>query len=80
MPREQSKLNVAVVPKAAYDYLARQLREAELRCQQAEHPEGWVMVPREPTKEMLDALNSMAQCEGFIPEGYRAMLSAVPKR
>ncbi len=47
-------------------------------------PSGWVMVPREPTREMLDA--GLAECvqyggENFFPApstAYRAMLSAAP--
>ena len=44
-------------------------------------PEGWQLVPVEPTKEMCDAY-----CEGSIAPvgnlsryGYKAMLSAAPK-
>ena len=44
-------------------------------------PEGWQLVPIEPTKEMCDAY-----CEGSIAPignlscyGYKAMLSAAPK-
>jgi hypothetical protein len=38
-----------------------------------------VMVPKEPTEEMITALNSWAQCEGYIEKGYAAMLAAAPK-
>lgn len=31
---------------------------------------------REPTPEMLDALNAKAQCIGYLPEGYDAMIDA----
>jgi hypothetical protein len=37
-----------------------------------------VLVPREITQSMKDALNSYAICAGYIEEGYRAMLSAAP--
>ena len=40
-------------------------------------PDGWMLVPKEPTREMLDALNQYALCAGYVPEGYRAMLAAV---
>lgn len=38
------------------------------------------VVPKEPTEEMLEAFNAMAQCEGFIEEGYKAMISAAGKK
>ena len=34
----------------------------------------FAVVPRKITKEMSDALNAMAQCEGFIEEGYNDMI------
>lgn len=37
---------------------------------------GLCIVLREPTEGMIRALNSYAQCEGYIEEGYRAMLAA----
>jgi hypothetical protein len=43
---------------------------------------GWVMVPREPTPEMLTALRNEANVNGYGPRGaalcYRAMLAAAP--
>lgn len=44
------------------------------------HADGtfWRLVPCDPTREMLDALNAMAQCEGYIEQGYDAMLKAAP--
>lgn len=41
-------------------------------------PAGWKLVPVEPTEAMLNAFNEMAQCEGYIPEGYARMLAAAP--
>lgn len=38
--------------------------------------EATVLLPREPTGAMIDALNSYAQCAGYIEEGYRAMIAA----
>lgn len=44
------------------------------------HADGtyWRLVPCDPTREMLDAFNALAQCEGFVEEGYDAMLKAAP--
>lgn len=42
-------------------------------------PEGWVAVPTAITAQMSDALNQMAQCEGYIEKGYEDMLKAAPK-
>ena len=46
-------------------------------------PDGWVLVPREPTDEMMDAGDSLAvPDEGYYPGAgpvYIAMLSASPK-
>lgn len=43
---------------------------------------GWVMVPREPTPEMVAALRNEADVNGYGPRGaplcYRAMLAAAP--
>lgn len=43
-------------------------------------PEGWVLVPREPTAEMLDAADDLfgAPVRIDATPAYRAMLSAVP--
>ena len=38
-------------------------------------PPSHVCVPVEPTEEMMDALNSYAQCEGYIELGYKAMIA-----
>jgi hypothetical protein len=37
---------------------------------------GLAVVPKEPTRKMIDALNGYAQCVGYIEDGYRAMLAA----
>ena len=37
---------------------------------------GLAVVPKEPTRKMIDALNGYAQCIGYVEEGYRAMLAA----
>lgn len=44
------------------------------------HADGtfWRLVPCDPTDAMIRALNGYAQCEGFIEEGYDAMLKAAP--
>lgn len=59
-------------------YTADQLAEAYEAGKRAGIPEGWVVVPKEPTKEMLQA--------GFDVQGshlygltYSAMLAAAPK-
>ncbi len=41
-------------------------------------PEGWQLVPKEPTVNMLTALLTTYVDEG-IPYGYEAMLTAAPK-
>lgn len=41
-------------------------------------PEGWQLVPKEPTVNMLTALLTTYVDEG-IPYGYKAMLAAAPK-
>jgi hypothetical protein len=38
-----------------------------------------IKVMREPTTEMKDALNSWAQCEGCIDEGWAAAVDAALK-
>jgi len=38
-------------------------------------PPSHVCVPVEPTEEMMNALNSYAQCEGYIELGYKAMIA-----
>ena len=40
----------------------------------------FAVVPRKITKEMSDALNAMAQCEGFIEEGYNDMIKVTEKK
>ncbi len=37
---------------------------------------GLAVMPKEPTRKMIDALNGYAQCVGYVEEGYRAMLAA----
>jgi hypothetical protein len=41
-------------------------------------PNNYVLVPVEPTGEMLNALCDKA-ANGYVLEGYRAMISAAPK-
>lgn len=40
---------------------------------------GYAVVPKEATEEMIKALNEYAECAGYIPDGYVAMLAAAPK-
>ena len=56
-------------PRADYDRVAR-LALAALDAA------GLAVVPVEPTRKMIDALNGYAQCIGYVEEGYRAMLAA----
>jgi hypothetical protein len=37
---------------------------------------GFAVVPVEPTEKMIAALQSYAQCAGYVEEGYRAMIAA----
>jgi len=49
----------------------------------SEHSEDYVLVPRVPTREMIDAaLRWCEACEGYPPpeDAYAAMLSAAPAR
>lgn len=50
-------------------------------AQAAAIPEGWKLVPIEPTKEMCDAYceHSIAPIGNLSRYGYKAMLSASPK-
>lgn len=52
-------------------------REAE-----AGAPEGWVLVPREPTQEMIGAglKKNATNPHPWLPAVYRAMLAASPSR
>ncbi len=57
-------------PRADYDRVAR-LALAALDAA------GLAVVPKEPTRKMIDALNGYAQCDdGYVEYGYRAMLAA----
>lgn len=43
-------------------------------------PEGWQVVPVEPTREMIDAARQHHEGEAYLPFSlYRAMLAAAPK-
>lgn len=43
-------------------------------------PPGYVVVPVEPTQEMLDAMDNAAERDGgWTQQIYRAMLEAAPK-
>jgi hypothetical protein len=71
-------------PAGTFLYTADQMRAYASRAVAQAVPEGWVLVPREPTREMLDA----AWDNGFSGPGeddqpdfaaaYRAMLAATP--
>jgi hypothetical protein len=60
-----------------FDYAGEPMREGHFR----DPPEGWVLVPREPTEAMLDA----GVCAGvracpkpWCPAAWSAMLDAAP--
>jgi hypothetical protein len=36
---------------------------------------GLAVVPKEPTRQMIDALRGYAQCAGYTPKTYRAMVA-----
>ena len=40
----------------------------------------FAVMPRKITREMSDALNAMAQCEGFIEEGYDDMIKVAEEK
>ena len=43
-------------------------------------PEGWQIVPIEPTKEMIDAARDQHEGEKYLPVSlYKSMLAAAPK-
>lgn len=47
---------------------------------QAAVPEGWQMVPKEPTGEMIDEARDHHESHHYLPYSlYKAMLSAAPK-
>ncbi len=56
----------------------RQAAEIDRLAAMAQPPAGWVMVPVEPTPEMLFAVRNGPMRETWA-DGYRAMLSAAPK-
>jgi hypothetical protein len=62
-------------------YTAEQVRQAVLEAELRE-PEGFVLVPREPTDEMhAAAVRTLVRCHGnadFPPRVYRAVLAAKP--
>ncbi len=43
-------------------------------------PDGWVMVPVEPTLEMIKSGANAASTGMLIPGMYRAMLAAAPQQ
>ena len=53
-------------------------------CTAARRPDGWVMVPREPTEAMIKAAwadlgDTYQRSTRNLADAYRAMLSAAPK-
>jgi len=55
-------------------------RGAPTKSHHTENPEGWVLVPREPTQEMIGAglKKNATNPHPWLPAVYRAMLSASP--
>ncbi|EEJ7415797.1 hypothetical protein X034_003476 [Salmonella enterica subsp. enterica] len=60
--------------------IARTVRAAMIQAGNSPvTPDGWVMVPKEPTQAMINAwLSEVADWRGHVA-GYKAMLAAVPK-
>ena len=61
---------------------ALELAEEAVRAKQPAVPEGWQLVPKVPTRDMIDQGNAaMAYdcCSGNADDAYRAMLAAAPK-
>ena len=54
---------------------ARRALQAAIRAGVGAVPEGWQLVPVEPTNAMLDAMEESGWTEG----NYRAVLAAAPK-
>ena len=52
-----------------------QLSEAYEAGKRDAIPDGWVLVPKEPTEKMLTAMSS----SGWLTGNYKAMLTAAPK-
>ena len=82
---------VAYIPKSQLNLLKnRVMVEADLskvqrfdeiplysRAQQPVVPDGYVIVPKEPTEEMLQA--SYREAAVYSPTAYRAMIAAAPQ-
>ena len=61
---------------------ALELAEEAVLAKQPLAPEGWQLVPKVPTRDMIDQGNAaMAYdcCSGDASDSYRAMLAAAPK-
>lgn len=67
------------------DHILNELDRALSQSEQGRVPEGWKLVPVEPTEEMVDAgvdAECPPGCEGAVEEvvfTYRAMLAAAPQ-
>lgn len=68
-----------------YTRLDECIRAALEAYESAKQKDGWVLVPKEPTKAMLDAYGMKAweingdSAAGLLVEGYRAMLAVAPE-
>jgi hypothetical protein len=69
-----------VVPGASWGdqwkFVHRKLMDDAAAILAALDAAGLAVVPKEPTRKMIDALNGYAQCVGYIEDGYRAMVAA----
>ena len=58
----------------------KELAELAWKAAQQGVPEGWQLVPKEPTYEMIQALwTTIADNHDTTDGGYKAMLAAAPK-
>ena len=53
--------------------------EAAKWAWQARVPEGYVVVPKEPTREMMQAVVDEVKKSGHLVDFYKAMIEAVEK-
>lgn len=74
---------IAAAKTSMEQYLALSLKAERAAKQKADGnspviPDGWVMVPKEPTSEMLNA--AWVSHGVYHPSAYRTMLAAAPQQ
>ncbi len=72
---EKRYLNETYALRPTAIHTADQLVEAYEAGKRDAIPEGYVLVPKEPTEKMLTAMSS----SGWLTGNYKAMLTSAPK-